>query len=88
MGRTARRSPDPGDSNPSRPGSPSQPSPIRMGTGATHRSPSNCRTAGAVPSTMSLSRVDLLRIIVVRVVPILVLAEEFGQRARFTLLLS
>lgn len=35
---------------------------------------------------MSLSRVKLLRVVVARVLPILIVGEEFGQRARFALL--
>ncbi|MGY4430933.1 hypothetical protein ACVWWO_003410 [Bradyrhizobium sp. F1.13.1] len=58
-----------------------------MGAGAARLPPKQRWDGQCRPrSMMSLSRVELLRIIVVRVVPILVLAEEFGQRARFTLL--
>ena len=35
---------------------------------------------------MSLSRIELLRIIVAGVLPFLLVGEEIGQRTRFTLL--
>lgn len=77
----------PDDSNPFRPDSPSQ-SPDKSEDRRETPVPKQIAgTAGALPSMTSLSRVDPLRIIVARVLLILVTSEEFGQRARFTLLL-
>lgn len=61
----------------------------KNGTGAAQRSPSTYGRPEPSNSMISLSGVELLRILIlVRVLPILVLSEEFRQRARFTLLLQ
>ena len=90
MGRTARRSPEPPRLKPFPARAlPLEPSPIKMGTDAVRRSPVTKNAGRPEPSrdVISFGGLDLWPIVVGCDFPLLVIGEEFGQRARFTLLL-
>lgn len=88
MGRTIRRSPlDPDGSHPSRPNSPSKAVSNKNGDRRSAAVPKHCGRLGRPFFMVSLSRIDLLRIIFAGVLGILLVGEEVGQRAGFTLLL-